>query len=104
MDKINRNKNQTTKGNSQRERLHKGTVLQPPNPGQAFKGLGGAKRYCSTDSIGDSFMQGSPRPIPGTPPGDRATSARNAATSPSKGMSRNGVKNYSKRAHWSRNR
>ena len=95
MDKINRNKNQTTKGNSQRERLHKGTVLQPPNPGQAFTGLGVAKRYCRRNS-GDRFMQGSPRPIPGTPPGDRATSARNVATSPGRGMSRNGVKNYSR--------
>ena len=27
-------------------------------PGRAFKGLGGAKRYCRKDSIGDNFAQG----------------------------------------------
>ena len=38
--------------------LHKGAVLQHPGPGRAFKGLGGAKRYCRRDSIGDRFAQG----------------------------------------------
>ena len=32
--------------------------MQPPNPGQAFKGLGVAKRYCRRNSIGDNFVQG----------------------------------------------
>ena len=38
--------------------LRKGAILQPARPGRAFKGLGGAKRYCRKDSIGDNFAQG----------------------------------------------
>ena len=36
--------------------LRKGAILQPARPGRAFKGLGGAKRYCRKDSIGDRFV------------------------------------------------
>ena len=38
--------------------LRKGAILQPARPGRAFKGLGGAKRYCRKDAIGDNFTQG----------------------------------------------
>ena len=37
--------------------MHKGAVLQHSGPGRAFKGLGVAKRYCSNDSMGESFVQ-----------------------------------------------
>ena len=36
--------------------LRKGAILQPARPGRAFKGLGGAKQYCSINSIGDRFI------------------------------------------------
>ena len=49
MNKINRNKNQTTKENSQRKRVHKGAVLQRVHHRRIFKGFGVAKRYCSMD-------------------------------------------------------
>ena len=55
-----------TGGESTRTRLHKGAVLQHPGLGRAFKGLGGAKRYCSMDSIGNGFPHGlEPRPAEG---------------------------------------
>ena len=31
--------------------------MQPYGPGQSFKGLGVAKRYCRIDLIGDTFVQ-----------------------------------------------
>ena len=36
--------------------LHKGAILQHPGPGRVFKDLGVAQRYCTTDSIGNTFM------------------------------------------------
>ena len=37
--------------------LRKGAILQLSGPGRVFKGLGLAKRYCSTNSIGNTFTQ-----------------------------------------------
>ena len=37
--------------------LHKRAVLQLPDSGRIFKGLGVAKRYCRRDSHGDIFVQ-----------------------------------------------
>ena len=31
--------------------------MQPSGPGRVFKGLGVAKRYCSRDSIGNTFVR-----------------------------------------------
>ena len=37
--------------------VHKGTVLQRPDPGRIFKGLGVAKRYCRRKVIGNTVLQ-----------------------------------------------
>ena len=37
--------------------LRKGAVLQQSDPRREFKGLSVAKRYCSLDQIGDTFVQ-----------------------------------------------
>ena len=49
--------NRIPEGNPQQCGLHKGAVLQPSGPEQAFKGLDVAKWYCRRDSIGNSFVQ-----------------------------------------------
>ena len=43
--------------------LHKGAIVQPSDPGRAFKGLGVAKRYCRRDLISDSFVQYRPAAV-----------------------------------------
>ena len=40
-----------------RELLHKGAVVQHLDPGRVFKGFYVAKRYCSNDSGGNTFVQ-----------------------------------------------
>ena len=37
--------------------VHKGAISQSSGLGRAFKGLGVAKRYCSRDSIGNTFVR-----------------------------------------------
>ena len=44
-------------GNRQGWTLHKRAITQRSERGLFFKGLGVAKRYCTIDSIGDSFVQ-----------------------------------------------
>ena len=52
--------------------LHKGAILQQFAEQRVFKGLGVAKRYCTIDSIGDTFMYWEPRPCRSESGGDRA--------------------------------
>ena len=56
-------------GDVRRVGLHKGAIMQQFSARRVFKGLGVAKRYCSTDLISDTFVQcgsvfwRSPRPF-----------------------------------------
>ena len=40
-----------------KDRLQKGTVSQPSDPGHVCKGLGVAKRYCQIKVIGNTVLQ-----------------------------------------------